>query len=135
MFYTYSGHGSNFLGAVYTDVGFENAKFKIDGLTDKVTDISFKMHQNIYLTEWMENKVLFDIEFTCTEDATKCMQAKPDFSNLKIRSIQALFWDFMPIGPGTSFGVASSNKFQSCDVHDVSGDEQQNLDVDYPCHD
>ena len=109
--YMYSTGGSGFLGATYFGLETEGAKIEING---EYIDAKLELYDTTNLSESRENKIAFKISASYDESKTDMVDVGPgnlDLCELKFVSIDAGFWDFMPIGPGTSFGTAETNTF------------------------
>eukprot|EP00766_Chilomastix_caulleryi_P000434 gnl/Chilomastix_caulleri/1420.p2 GENE.gnl/Chilomastix_caulleri/1420~~gnl/Chilomastix_caulleri/1420.p2 ORF type:complete len:128 (+),score=40.12 gnl/Chilomastix_caulleri/1420:555-938(+) len=108
----YARGGSGFLGAVLFDGETRGALIKMGDGTEIEPVVKIYSENNYYLSESKVNEVLFGFEFYY--DFEKYGQSPTmvlDMTNLVFTSLYAGFWDFMPIGPGGSFGIAESNKY------------------------
>lgn len=124
--YMYGFGGSGFLGATYYEL--KNTGVQIRAGNGDPIDIELKLYDTYHISESRENKIPFKFEFDVNKEDADLYSSEAvtiDFDNFKITSIDAAFWDFMPIGPGDTFGVADGNKFYNCEKSIYEDDPSQ----------
>lgn len=115
--YFYSKGGSGFLGATLEKVSFTGPTIKYDGKDTIYPDFEL-VDGDVHLAEGNVNRIFFEYDFKCPLDNATIEACENGFhstwTNITFTSIDAEFWDFMPMGPGTAFNIAEHNKYTPC---------------------
>lgn len=123
--YMYSRGGSGFLGATYKNIEVEGVyAYDPNNENQSTFVVDIELKDTIHLSESRENIITFSCEYSCDLGDEACQDLEINFDKMEFKSIDAAFWDFMPIGPGNLFGVAKSNEFHKCpDKATVDGED------------